>query len=181
MSDGARRVEVAIHEAAHAIAATLLGGRIHAALLIDPPPSHGQLHGMTIFDELAPGSDAQVTYAGSWAAAALAAGRWPTSAQVFAILYPSAEAASADWRELSKLGGTAAGLAVASLLWSAWPAVVELAAELERTGTVRHKDVCRALKIPPTDNGVHLSMICSGAAPGSFTVTGVESFTTRPA
>jgi hypothetical protein len=159
------RAAVAFHEAGHAIAATALGGRIQAAVVSDGR-TFGLL-GKTVFDVLPEGQSPSVTYAGPWAEARWRAGRRPTQRELFAAL----DRNSCDDGELSRSGGSFMGAGVVPLLERCWPSVAQLAAQLWTNSEVRHEHVCAALQIPERDNGFHLSLIRSGSAPGSFTVT----------
>jgi hypothetical protein len=68
-------------------------------------------------------------------------------------------------------GGIAAGAGVEPLLARCWSSVVTVAKQLYHATDARHDDVCAALCIPATDNAHELSLIRSGCAPGTFTVT----------
>ncbi|WP_374025610.1 hypothetical protein [Mycobacterium sp. HNNTM2301] len=159
------RAATAFHEAGHAIAATLLGGRIRVAVV-----SEGRTFGMlgkTVHDEVAAGSWPSILYAGPWAEARLGAGRRPTQREMFTALDRNV----CDDRELSRAGGSVTGAAIVPLLERCWPSVAKLAAQLWSNSEVRHADVCAALRIPQRDNGFHLSLIRSGTPPENLKVT----------
>ncbi|OBG00694.1 hypothetical protein A5773_04190 [Mycobacterium sp. 852014-52450_SCH5900713] len=159
------RAALAFHEAGHAIAATLLGGRIRAAVI-----SEGRAFGMlgkAVHDQVPGGGWPSILYAGPWAEARFRAGRRPTQRELFTAL----EHNGCDDRELSRAGGSVTGAGVVPLLERCWPSVAKLAAQLWSNSDVRHGDVCAALQIPERDNGFHLSLIRSGTAPGNLKVT----------
>ncbi len=158
------RLEIAVHEAGHAVACTLTGGRIAKAVLIDPPG--GELSGETAFRVLAEGSKAQVFYGGPWCQARLVARKRPTAAQVRAVLDDSR-----DYTQLSLCGGTAAGAAVVQLLERTWPAIITAARQLHRDGEIDHHDVLAALQLTEQTAPMGLAAIRSGSTPGSFTIT----------
>ncbi|OBF93043.1 hypothetical protein A5773_20055 [Mycobacterium sp. 852014-52450_SCH5900713] len=143
-------LRTAIHEAGHAVAATVLGGRIHAAVLTDGRVSG--IHGKTVHAEVAAGSWPSVVYAGPWAEARWLDGKRPSQRLLFAILEGSGHldnkalcaAAAAD---VSGDTSNEARLTVPPLLEMTWPAVVSVAQVLHRQGEARHDDVCKALGI----------------------------------
>jgi hypothetical protein len=159
------RAALAFHEAGHSIAATLLGGRIHVAVVSDGR-TFGLL-GKTVHDDVPPGRWPSILYAGPWAEARWRAGRRPTQREMFAAL----DRNSCDDHELSLTGGSFKGAGLVPLLERCWPSVARLAAQLWSDSEVRHQHVCAALQIPERDNGFHLSLIRSGSVPGTFTVT----------
>ena len=162
------RLLTAVHEAGHSVAATVLGGRIAGAVIIDPPDR--DITGKTAFRELPEGVAPSVYFAGPWAEARWLAGKRPTQAEVWAVLDSRG---SRDHAELLASGGTAAAAHVVPLIERCWGAVITVARQLNRTGDARHADVCEALGL--TDGGgpgsIELAMIRSGCAPGTFTVT----------
>jgi hypothetical protein len=159
------RIEVAFHEAGHAVAATILNGRIRTAV-VGESKTFG-VAGKTVFDELPAGADAGATYGGPWAQARWQAGGRPGTADIWRVL----DASASDYEALCAAGGTVAAAGVVPALERCWPSIAKLAGKLFVTGEIRHSDVCAALGIPETDNGHHLALIRSGSAPGSFTVT----------
>lgn len=156
----------AVHEAGHAVAATVLGSRIHAAGLCD-----GQVTGIfgkTVYDDIPLGVMAQSTYAGPWAEARWLAGGRPTMRDMHAILTTTGHL---DDKVLSANGGLTAGARVVPLMERCWPSVVTVARKLLLDGEIHHEDVCDALHL--TDGGgpgsFALAVIRSGRAPGTFT------------
>lgn len=169
----AQRAELACccHEAGHAVAATVLGGEIRAAV-VGSSRAFG-LEGATVHKRVPPGAWPSVLLAGPWAEARWHAGghRAPTGREVDAVL---AGTGCRDHAELTAAGAMVSDVAtgeLANLLTRCWPAVIAVAVQLHRTGEVSHENVCSALSIPPRGNLHHLSLIRSGSAPGSFTVT----------
>ncbi|MCV7377939.1 hypothetical protein BST11_21005 [Mycobacterium alsense] len=159
------RAALAFHEAGHAIAATLLGGRVNVAVV-----SEGRAFGLlgkTVHDQVPGGGWPSILYAGPWAEARFRAGRRPTQREMFTAL----DRNSCDDRELSRAGGSVTGAGVVPLLERCWPSVAKLAGRLWQHSDVRHEHVCAALQIPASDNGFHLSLIRAGTAPGSLKVT----------
>jgi hypothetical protein len=164
------RIALAIHVSGHAIAGTLLGGELSRAVVGRSRVTG--LQGLTSFDDLAEWRWAAVAYAGPWAQARWNAGRRPTLADLYSTLHAAGCAArDSDAAVLNRNGGTAAGAEVVPLLQRAWPAVTRLAAQLYRTGEVFPSDVVAALRLSrdAATRAIELSMIRSGAAPGSFT------------
>jgi hypothetical protein len=162
------RIEVAFHEAGHAIMAVALGVTVQSAAVAQGARSRP--HGHTAFkDHLPIGHDAAVTYAGPWAQARWRVGRRPGMAEISRVL----DASESDYKALCAAGGTEAAAGVEPLLERCWGSVTTLARKLYRDGEARHDDVCAALGL--TDCGgpgsVELAMIRAGSAPGSFTVT----------
>ena len=130
--------------------------------------------GLTSFDDLPEWRTAAVAYAGPWAQARWAAGRRPTVADLYWVLGAAGcAAADSDAMVLSRNGGTSAGAEVRPLLERCWGAVAKVAGHLWQDGEIFPGDVHAALGLShdPATRAVELSMIRSGAAPGSFTVT----------
>ncbi|MDA4108170.1 M50 family metallopeptidase [Mycolicibacterium holsaticum] len=156
------RLSTAFHEAGHAVAAVVLGGRVHGSVLDDEHPH-------TEFDTLPAGTDPAVSLAGPWCEARWTLGRSPGPADNRRIL----AAHTSDDRALCAAGGWAAGASVVPLLERCWPAVKAVTSRLYFHGRAEHADVCAALGL--TDDGgpasLGLAMIRSGAAPGAFTIT----------
>lgn len=146
------RVTVAYHEAGHAVAAVLAGGKVHQAVLGDTP----QIQHDDVPEHHCPG----VTYAGPWAEARWIAGRYPTSRQLHRVL-----AGTVDHKELCAAGGPAAATAggLVTLLERCWPAVTTVARKLFVTGQVDHADVTAALGL--SDEG----------GPGSFELANIRA------
>lgn len=75
-----RGLLTAVHEAGHAVAATLLGGRIAKAVLIRPPGS--DVEGKTVHRVVPEGTWPQILYAGGWSEMNWLKGRRPTQAEM---------------------------------------------------------------------------------------------------
>lgn len=159
--------ELCIHEAAHAVAGVVYGGRLRAASVTGGFTA-GPLRGRTTFDSMPPGRECEVAYAGVWGTARWRADRTPLLSEVYRVLDG---AGRQDRAVLSAAGGPARGASVAALIERCWPSVRTLAGKICSAKVVRHTDVCTALGIPAKDNGHELALIRAGAAPGSFTVT----------
>ena len=159
---------ICLHEAGHSVAGVIYGGYLRGARV-----DLGTLNGAANFDGLDPARHPVVAYAGPWAAARWAVGgrRQPTQAEIWRVLESGG---CKDYKALTAAGTTAADIdpAALALLDRCWPAVVEVARQLHRSGNAIHGDVTRALGVPLTNNAHHLSLIRSGYAPGSFTVSG---------
>ena len=113
----------------------------------------GKLTGRTDTD-LPPGAEPLVAFAGPWSAARWRCDRRPTLSD------PLDADPDGDAAVLTAAGGSRAGAPVGTV-----------AGRIAAKGVARHADVCEALGIPAKDNGHELSLIRSGAAPGSFRVT----------
>lgn len=166
--DERRGLLAAVHEAGHAVAATLLGGKIAEAVLIHPPG--GDVEGKTVHAHVPEGAWSQILYAGPWCEARWLKGARPTQAEIWAVL---ADSGQRDYAELSMRGGITAGTHVVPLIERCWDSVIAAGKVLHREGEIAHHDVCAALGLS-TDTetrAVELSAIRSGSPPGSFTVT----------
>ncbi len=108
------RAAVAFHEAGHAVAATLLGGRVNVAVVSDGR-TFGLL-GKTLYSAVPGGGRPSVLYAGPWAEACFRAGRRPTQREMYAAL----DRNSCDDHELSRSGGYFMGAGVVPLLQRCW-------------------------------------------------------------
>lgn len=128
------RLAAAFHEAGHAVAAVVLGGRVHRAT-VDGEHPH------TEYDRLPAGTDAAVSYAGAWSETRWEIGRAPGPADMHRALATH----RADDRALCAAGGPSAGAEVVGLLERCWPAVKALTTRLYFDGQVDHADVCAAL------------------------------------
>lgn len=135
-----RRIRLAYHEAGHAVAGVLLGGRVRLVELRDD--------GNTAFAHLPASADARAAYAGPWAQARVTAHRHPGPLDVHRALMTTG---CHDNKVLTAAGGPAAGSAVVGLLTRHWGAVRNLAQVLYRDGTASHADVLAALGV--TDGG----------------------------
>lgn len=147
-------LRTAVHEAGHAVAATLLGGRIRSAVLAD-----GRVFGIsgkTVHAEVPEGAWPSILYGGPWAEARWLAGQRPSQRQLFAVLDDTGHL---DRRALCAAAATdvcgdasaEARLTVPTLLERAWPSVITVAQTIHRAGEARHDDVLTALGI--TDGG----------------------------
>ena len=150
------RLATAFHEAGHAVAAVLLGGRVHGAYVNDDQPR-------TEHDVIPAGTAAAISYAGPWAEARWTLGRTPGPGDMHRALARH----HADDQALCAAGGPHTGLHVVPLLERCWPAVKTLTSTLYFKGTASHTDVCAALGLPPGDDGgpgsLGLALIRSGA------------------
>lgn len=146
----AEDLATAFHEAGHAVAAVVLGGRVHKAVLGDNPH--------TEYDVLPEHHVPSIAYAGPWAEARLLRGHRLGPRDIHRVLV-----GTSDGRELCAAGGPAAALGVVPLLERCWPAVEWVAAELLVTGQVGHTDVCAALGL--TGDG----------GPGSFELANLRA------
>ena len=167
------RIELAHHEASHAVAGVLHGGVLASVTITESRVKRGLValpSGSTSFSTLPSVRHAEVAFAGCWGQVRGRTGRRPGSHEVAAVL---GSTGCKDAAVLTAAGGPDAGESVIPLMERVWPSVAELAAKLHRTGKVSHSDVLAALRLSE-DAGVRtieLSMIRSGAAPGSFSVS----------
>jgi hypothetical protein len=152
----------------HAVAATLLGGKIAKAVLIHPPG--GDMEGKTVHAHVPEGAWSQILYAGPWAEARWLKGRRPTQAETWAVL---ADSGQRDYAELSMRGGVTAGAHVVPLIERCWDSVIAAGKVLHREGAIAHHDVCAALGLStdPETRAVELSAIRSGSPPGTLRVS----------
>jgi hypothetical protein len=164
-------LRTAVHEAGHAVAATVLGGRIHSAVLAD-----GRVFGIrgkTVHAEVPDGGWPSIVYAGPWAEARFIAGGRPSQRQVFAILDGSGHldskalcaAAAAD---VYSDAATEARLTVPTLIERTWPAVIAVGRKIHDDGEARHDDVLAALGV--TDGGGRTSVQLAGLRSGCRSV-----------
>ena len=160
------RLTTAFHEAGHAVAAVVLGGRVQLATIggDDDEPR-------TEFVSIPAGREAEVTYAGPWAEARWLLRRAPGPADIRRVLAVN----SHDDRALFDAGGPHLGATVVPLLGRCWPAVKAVTSKLFYAGQVEHAAVCAALGLSDCGgpDSVELAMIRSGSAPGAFAVTRV--------
>lgn len=147
------RLTAAMHEAGHAVAAVLYGGRVHLATLDTAP--------RTEYDNLPERHRAAITYAGPWCEARFLANRHPGPADLHRVMSVSLS----DDAALCAAGGLAAVPAdTAGLLTRCWPAVELVGAgHLYHDGKATHADVCAALGL--SDDG----------GPGSFELAGLRA------
>ncbi|BCP04612.1 hypothetical protein [Mycobacterium paraintracellulare] len=143
-------LRTAVHEAGHAVASTVLGGRIHAAVL-----TIGRVFGVngkTVHAEVAGGAWPSIVYAGPYAEARWLAGQRPSQALLAAILggsgYRDREAlCAAAAADVYGDPSNEARLTVPGLIEMSWPAVVSVAQVLHREGEARHEHVLAALGV----------------------------------
>ncbi|ORB51420.1 M50 family metallopeptidase [Mycobacterium persicum] len=143
-------LRTAIHEAGHAVAGTVVGGRIRSAVLSDSRVTG--LHGLTSYETVPEGTWASVLFAGPWSEARWLAGRRPSPALLSAILGGSGyrdhnalctAAASDVWTDTT----SEARLTVPPLMEMTWDAVISVAKVIHREGEARHEHVLAALGI----------------------------------
>lgn len=146
------RARIAVHEAAHAVAAVMLGGHVELARL-DPEdrPDH---RGLTTVSEDSLTADAQalVAHAGPWAEARFVSGRRPTPRELDRVI----ERSGHGDREAIIAAGGALALEVSrveKVIEEQWPAVLTVAAQLVREGFATHWSVCNALGLQAGDAG----------------------------
>ncbi len=150
-------LRIAVHESSHAIAGALLGGVVRSAVMTDSRV--WGVNGLTTFEEIPPTSSPSIAYAGPYGEGRWLDGRHPSQRTMHALMQGSghgdhksicAAAASVD---VYGYGDTSAEArrTVPPLLERAWPAVINLAKTIHRTGEATHDDVCKALGI--TDGG----------------------------
>jgi len=133
------RVAVAFHEAGHAVAGVLAGGRVEVAEVY--ATVHNGEHGRVTLTGLPADGERATAYSGPWGQARWKFGPRPRIDQVRAVL---ASTGSCDHAALIAAGG---GLPreVEPMLEVVWPAVRELAAVLFRDGRAGHDAVLAAL------------------------------------
>lgn len=169
------RIDVAWHEAAHAVAGVLFGAVLSVARVVDGKRNDAGFSpvcGETTFEggSLPASRHALVAAAGPFGEGRGRLGRRPNAVELRRLL----DGGSCGDRDvLVAAGGSHSGDAVVPLLELCWPSVAELAARLHEHGKVSHSDVLAALRLSadPATRALEVSMIRSGAAPGSFTVS----------
>lgn len=160
------RLAIAIHEAGHAVMGTLLGGRLHTAVVAEGA-TFG-LTGETVFDELADHFTASTAYAGPLAEARFRFGPTPRVDQVWAVLDGCG---SRDQTAIVAAVGVSRppnSAMIAKQLTTCWSSIATVANRLYFEGEVRHADVCAALGV--TDGG----------GPGSFQLANIKAGLQRP-
>lgn len=160
------RDELAHHEAGHAVAGVLLGGRLHCAVVTQ----RGDVDSYTRFAALPIGLEPSAAYGGCWAQAHWRAGGTPTMADLHGVLNSTGVK---DREVLTAAGGVHVAAGVVPLLTTCWGAVRAVARKLATAGEVRHEDVHAALGLSadPQTAAIELAHIRAGRVPGSFTVT----------
>ncbi|MGV9795231.1 hypothetical protein [Gordonia sp. NPDC003422] len=159
------RFATAIHESAHAVVATLLGGEItHARLTPRDPASLGHCEYATLPDEH---RDA-VTYAGAYAEARWRYGPRLDLRHIRAVLRTHASDAAV-------LTASVDGLPrhVEPLIERSWASTLSLAHVMFLTLEIDAARVDAALCLPtdPELRAAHLASIRMGSTPGAFTIT----------
>lgn len=159
------RFATAIHEAAHAVIATIYGGTISSAVLTaDDPDSGGRVTYKTTFTDQ---RRADICFAGPYAEAFARHGGPPTSRGLRLQL----DRHTFDARAMRESGDHSG--AVPRLVANCWGSITGLAHLLYTDGEVSQSDVDKALFLPADDPDARahaLANIRSGATPGSFTV-----------
>ena len=154
------RLAVAFHEAGHAVAAVLYGGRVSQAIICPAGGDDQGRAGRTEFDVLPEWHRPEIFYAGPWSEARHTAGRHPGPAAVRRAFTCGGHF---DDLALIAAGGQHLGHAVTPLLTRSWPAVHRVAARLFFDGQAGHREICVALGI--TDDG----------GPGSAELAGIRA------
>ncbi|MDV7174231.1 hypothetical protein R4144_12765 [Gordonia amicalis] len=152
-----RQLGHAVHEAGHAVAATIFGGRIERAEL---EPAR------TTYAHVPAERWAEITFAGPWASARYAAGGPPSSMHLRAAMAEHqsdahALTAAGDYRPRE----------VPRHLSTCWGGVIALARRIYVEGSAGHEDVLAALQLPTDrgdDLGVELASIRAGSWPVSI-------------
>ena len=166
------RIDVAWHEAAHCVAGVLHGGTLTRASINEGKRQGGKFgkpSGATTFAALPSTRHAFVAYAGPWGQARGRLGRRPGPVDLRRVL----DSTGCKDRDVILASGQDADPQVELMLENCWGAVHAIAAKLLRDGSVTEADVLGALKLSadPATRTLECSMIRSGAAPGTFSVT----------
>lgn len=161
-------LELAVHEAAHAVTAVALGGTIRNAVVSNSRVMG--VEGLTTGTDMPHGRDSEIAYSGPWAQARFRAGRRPTQREVYNVL---SRGGWKDERALIAAGGTHLGTAVVPLMERCWPAVVRVAQKLHKAGEVHQQDVLAALGV--TDGGGLTSVELAGLRSGCRSVPPLET------
>jgi hypothetical protein len=166
------RIDLAWHEAAHCVAGVLHGGTLTRAAITEGKRKGGKFgkpSGVTTFAALPSTRHALVAYAGPWGQARGRLGRRPGPVDLRRVL----DSTGCKDRDVLIASGGDADPKVELMLENCWPAVHAIAAKLLRTASVTEADVLAALKLSadPATRVLETSMIRSGAAPGTFSVS----------
>ncbi|QTI66869.1 hypothetical protein [Gordonia polyisoprenivorans] len=160
------RFATAIHEAAHAVIATIYGGEISSAVLTpDDPDSGGRVTYKTTFTDQ---RRADICFAGPYAEAFARHGGPPTSRGLRLQL----DRHAFDARAIRESGDHSGQ--VPRLVANCWGSITGLAHQLYTDGKISQPDVDRALFLPLDDADARsfaLANIRSGATPGTFGIT----------
>lgn len=155
-------LERAVHEAGHAVAGALVGGRISRGYILPAGRTQDGVTGEVVMAEMPVGDlRGQIAYAGPWAQARFrAGGRWPTPDQLHEVMSTSGRL---DRRHLcASVAGD--GREVAELMDRCWPAVITVAKTLVRDGEIRHNHVVAALGLSEDESrhGFELASLRAG-------------------
>ena len=163
------RYASAVHEAGHAVIATVLGETVGSVTVTPDHPTHtGNMSLAT--ERFAGAHHAQIAYAGPYAEAYFRQGGPPTSALLRNLL---ASGGREDYAVMTAAGDTRPA-EVPRLIANCWASITSLAEHLMINGSATQADVDRALRLPRDDqDGRHhaLAVIRSGSAPGSFMIS----------
>ncbi|MEU7767912.1 M50 family metallopeptidase [Nocardia sp. NPDC049190] len=152
------RIAVAFHEAGHAIAAVLAGGRVTEVTLSSGPDAHGQCQTA----DLPTSAEALVAVAGPWAAA-----RWTTGAvPSWRDVRDELAAQPDDFAVVAAASPDDDPYRVGRWLETVWPAVRELSATLYRDGRIGHRQITEALGLPLW--GVETSAVAASIKSGCW-------------
>ncbi|MGO9157326.1 hypothetical protein [Mycobacterium sp.] len=165
------RIDLCWHEAGHSVAAVVFGGQLCSATVTDGErqgDTLGHPTGLTTLDLLPPGRAEAIAYAGPYSQVRGRMKRRPTRRELTAAFDGIGRE---DRDALCAAGGSAMGSDVVPLLERCFTAVGIVAKQLFSDNCVTHADVCKALGIPASDNGIERSTILSGSSPGSFVIT----------
>jgi hypothetical protein len=78
-------IEMAFHEAGHAVAAVVLGGVLRSAV-VSGGLRKGTIYGLTTIEVMPEGREPEIAYAGAWGQARWRHNRRPSVTEVFTIL-----------------------------------------------------------------------------------------------
>lgn len=167
------RYASAVHEAGHAVVATVLGETVGSVTVTpDHPTRTGNVSLAT--ERFAGAHHAQIAHAGPYAEAYFRQGGPPTSALLRNLL---ASGGREDYAVMTAAGNTRPA-EVPRLIANCWDSITSLAEHLMINGSATQADVDASLQIPDNDDdgrAAALAVIRSGSAPGSFTITPVGS------
>jgi len=154
------RIAICVHEAGHAVAGVVLGGKVKNSVVHQIADNHGRL-GLTEFSFIPEAAEPLAAYAGPYAET-----RWrnhntrPGIREIAAVMGNSGQLDHRSICVASALGQTGA---VVPLMERCWPAVRKVAENLFY-GSIGHRDVCAALGLSHDPRGAafQLSLIQSG-------------------
>lgn len=158
------RISASFHEAGHAVAAVLAGGRLTEVKL----NASGDSLGACTYEGLTVEGDHAVTYAGPWCEARWTHGPGLQLADIRSVIRSN----PSDGDELA-LAASALPRHTERDLETCWPAITTLAKALYFDGTLTHAAVTAALGLPESggERSMAANMIRAGHAPGTYTVT----------